>query len=285
MTVLAIMLLFPVFFYVSACYLAFGYKGALTSARLVMIEKKVSEGGNKGFMQAAIAVFVLMSVILLGTYMLMKTVGDPRVYLSVFLVFVMTYCFIAHLRGGVAWAQVSWGILIDLLVAGLVCCVWLSYPNWMTANLFGIVVGMRLLVIYRNVSLQLCLALSIGIITYDALHVFGTRIMQEVASNTGASALGLLTIPSSLSVSAVPLMQIGLGDLVFPGFIVMVAYRIGKVWSAAGAIIGYVVGMGLTLWVNIHFNFPQPATIYLIPATFLGYRIATNFPGRKQEVL
>lgn len=285
MTVLAIMFLFPVLFYVSACYLAFGYEGGLTPARLESLEKKVSEDGNKGIMRMAITVSLWMSLVLIVIYVSMKTIGDPRAVFGDFLVFVVSYAFCRHLRGGAAWAQVSWGPRVDLAVGILACLAWIFFPGWITADIFGVIAAVMILVLYRNLSAPLCLAVSIGIIVYDAFHVFGTRIMQEVAFGSGATALGLLTIPESLSSTAAPLVEIGVGDLVTPGLIVMLAYRIGKVRSAAGAIIGYVVGIALTMWVNIHFDFPQPATIYLIPGVWVGYWIATNLRMRKQEVL
>ncbi|MBI3633935.1 MAG: hypothetical protein HY226_06650 [Candidatus Vogelbacteria bacterium] len=169
---------------------------------------------------------------------------------------------------------------------------WYVYPNWITIDFIALFMGVQMLVAYRNITLKQSAILSFGIMGYDALMVFGTGLMQKVAEGaaTGGKVLipVLVMIPKTLSINSSNQFMLGLGDIVLPGFIVMCALRLAvrhrSLSLAIGAWLGYVAGSIMALTMLFIFKFPQPATIYLMPGTFLGLLLAAWWNGLVDKV-
>lgn len=164
---------------------------------------------------------------------------------------------------------------------------WALNANWLTIDLAAGLMGVMLLMQFRSVSFRATAIISIAIMIYDAVMVFGTGTMQKAAS--GFLELPVLfKIPGSLSLTDKPLMHMGLGDIVLPGVIIMMAMRNSlkhKNFNLAGsAMAGYVVGFIITTLVMAIFQFPQPATIYLIPCTQFGFIFSAWKNGLWKEV-
>lgn len=153
--------------------------------------------------------------------------------------------------------------------------------NWATNNLCSVVIALSVLAYFRKMTARQCMALTMGIMAYDAAAVFLSGHMLKLVEGVGGSTGSLIAIPSGLASGSATAFFIGLGDVVFPGFIVVVAYRLGKLKGATGAILGYVAGLAVAIAVLSIFRFPQPATIYLVPATLLGFIACV--PRRSEE--
>jgi len=95
---------------------------------------------------------------------------------------------------------------------------------------------------------------------------------------------------------------LGLGDIIIPGFFLALLLRFDAHKAKVpyfpvnvhdsfpkpyfhSALIGYILGMGLTMFVMIYFGAAQPALLYLVPAV-LGSSFATAvFRGEVKELL
>ncbi|MFA5987210.1 MAG: presenilin family intramembrane aspartyl protease [Candidatus Paceibacterota bacterium] len=183
--------------------------------------------------------------------------------------------------------------IISVTTSATINLGWFVYPNWITIDLAETCVAMHFFVAYRNIKLKQCAVITLGIMTYDALMVFGTGLMQKVAGGltVGGKAVipALIMIPKSLSLDGKTLFCMGLGDIVLPGFIVVYAMRQAlkhKAPSLAiGACLGYVAGSVIALSLFFVFKSPQPATIYLMPGVFVGFFSAAWYKGLLNEVL
>ncbi|MBI3632253.1 MAG: hypothetical protein HY225_02295 [Candidatus Vogelbacteria bacterium] len=170
---------------------------------------------------------------------------------------------------------------------------WYVHPNRITIDTMAILMATQFLVTYRNITLKQSFVLSLGIMGYDALMVFGAGLMQKVVA--GATIGGkvlipvLVMIPKTLSIDSDYQFMLGLGDIVIPGFIVICALRLAvryrKSSLVIGAWLGYVAGSIAALSMLFIFKFPQPATIYLIPGAFAGLLAAAWYESLVNKIL
>lgn len=151
---------------------------------------------------------------------------------------------------------------------------WLTQPSWLTFDLVAttIVLNYLVLIYVSKTKIPALLVVMTAVVIYDVIHVFGTKMMQEVAGKVTALDLPLLlAIPETLSLSSKVIMQLGLGDIVLPGAIIMLALKEGRRLSCkalgVSALIGYFIGWIIACVILAISESPQPATLYLIPAT------------------
>lgn len=149
--------------------------------------------------------------------------------------------------------------------AFLVGSGWIVYPHRITIDLAALAVTIWLIGMLGNLSFVKISIFSTAIVLYDAIHVFGTHLMQKAAGGIVQSG-----IPAMIDLVY---FQMGVGDIVLPGMAVVFGIRLAKelkvpILGAAG-ILGYVIGLFVTLAVLFVSQYPQPATIYLIPSVFV----------------
>lgn len=175
--------------------------------------------------------------------------------------------------------DVAMGWFVQIITALLITLAWVFYPNWLTLDIAAFMLALMFLIAFKNISFKQALAFSVAIMAYDMFMVFGTGVMQKVASaGVKINIPILIVVPDSLSLSANKLFMIGLGDIVLPGLLIMLAFRFARQyhWSTTGLIIrlcaitGYIIGFFMAIIMAVMFNFGQPATIYLIPGVMLG---------------
>lgn len=167
---------------------------------------------------------------------------------------------------------------ISVSFATILSYSWYAYPNWLTIDTTTLILVIQFLLTFRNISIKQSALIACGIMIYDAFMVFGTGVMQKVAgeaiSNGKVLMPILIMIPQSLSLESKAIFVEGLGDVVLPGLVVMCAMResirLSMPTLTMGACAGYIMGSLISLMVLIVFNFPQPATIYLMPGVFVG---------------
>jgi minor histocompatibility antigen H13 len=133
---------------------------------------------------------------------------------------------------------------------------------------------------------------------------FGTPVMVSVAKNLDGPIK--ILFPRSLVPNPVTLKietsLLGLGDIIIPGFFLALLLRFDAHNAKVpyfpvdirhsfpkpyfhSALIGYFIGMSLTMFVMIFFGAAQPALLYLVPAV-LGSSFATALlRGEVREML
>jgi presenilin-like A22 family membrane protease len=170
----------------------------------------------------------------------------------------------------------------EIVFATVATRYWETHPNWITNNICAFVVGIVILLTFRTITDRQCAAVSLGIMAFDAVSVFVSGQMQPFAEAAGDHAGASIAIPAGLSPANPSVFSIGLGDLVVPGFVVLLAYRTYGKRGAAGAIAGYLAGMLVALVVLLISDSTQPATIYLVPGAYFGFWIATARIRKRQ---
>lgn len=159
-----------------------------------------------------------------------------------------------------------------VLLAFVVSLLWLLWPNWLTLDIAGACIVIVFLVNIRSISFRSATIISGIVIVYDVVSVFGTGVMQKVAMGILGSVPMLFVVPKHLTLASERAFALGLGDVVVPGILIMIALREAKNYATPkigwSAILGYVCGGILTYSILFIFKTGQPATLYLIPATF-----------------
>ncbi len=172
-------------------------------------------------------------------------------------------------------------------VASAVVIGWVLAPNWLTKDLCAIAFALYALPVLSVLRAKPAIAISLGVMAYDALAVFGHHTMQKVAA-LAADLPVLITIPAEPSLASRTGLMLGLGDIILPGIIVMLAMREAKARGvpslATGALVGYAAGL-IAAFLVVRFHGMQPATIYLVPGAFAGLFIAARRAGIAADLL
>ena len=176
------------------------------------------------------------------------------------------------------------------------------YPEWYIIDASSVLLGAgSITMLGISLSIRLVIILLIGMAIYDAISVYKTKHMVSLAFTVLESGLPLMmVIPKSLSYSFVndakSLKQrsiksgeksneggernaffMGLGDIVFPGILVISTYTtIGahNLLMAVATIVGTLVGfIGLSYFVSS--GKPQAGLPFLCSGAILGYVVAS----------
>ncbi|PNX80772.1 signal peptide peptidase-like protein, partial [Trifolium pratense] len=159
-------------------------------------------------------------------------------------------------------SQVIVGIPVTLF------CGWYALQkHWLANNILGLVSCIKGIERFSLGSFKTGAILLVGLFFYDIFWVFFTPVMGSVAKSLDAPIK--LLFPTSNSASSFSML--GLGDIVTPGRLVVLALRFdvsrGKQPQYfKSAFLGYTVGMALTIVVGNWFQAGQPALLYIVPA-------------------
>ncbi len=172
------------------------------------------------------------------------------------------------------WLRISLQCLAPVIVA----FSWLVDPNWIAINAAAAVLVIFILSSSGILTIRSLVIVALGVMLYDIVAVFVTGTMQKVAFGVVQDTPLLFKVPSEFDLNSAILFKLGLGDVVLPGFIVMVAAlearRFGLRSLFTFTVIGYFIGLIITLAILFVTYLPQPATIYLIPSTFGAFLFA-----------
>jgi len=176
----------------------------------------------------------------------------------------------------------------DVVSIGIACAVVALYfqkKYWALNNVLGICFCMQGIERLSLGTYKIGAILLVGLFFYDIFWVFGTDVMVTVAKNLDGPIK--LLFPRSLvpaeDTGKIELSLLGLGDIVIPGFFLSLLLRFDAENANMptnkvdihesfpkpyfySAMIAYVMGLGVTLFVMIYFQAAQPALLYLVPA-------------------
>lgn len=165
------------------------------------------------------------------------------------------------------------------------------FTSWLATDIAAVAMAVGILVAMRSMGLKFCLVLLVGIMVYDAIAVFGTKMMLDVAGQVtkpGRELPILFTLPASFGLDAPRAAILGLGDVVLPGIIVMIGFRESRYFGyrslAIGPLVGYCLGLLATGAVLLITKAGQPATIYLVPGAVAGLLIPAWVTGTLKEL-
>jgi len=187
-------------------------------------------------------------------------------------------------------------LVVFLALAAAIFLVVLLYrfPEWYIIDITGIIVGTSAIIIFGiSLSLWLIIILLIGLAIYDAISVYKTKHMIDLADTVMDLKLPvLLVVPKKTNYSLINETRrlkeqieekkereaffMGLGDIVMPGILVVAVYYLGGFAFpvAIGTIIGTLIGFFLLMRVVFTGN-PQAGLPLLCGGAIAGYIITS----------
>jgi minor histocompatibility antigen H13 len=198
----------------------------------------------------------------------------------------------------------SWTIANIIAFIGSAVFSWfyVQKKHWVLNNVIGICFCLKGIERLSLGTYKIGAILLIGLFFYDIFWVFGTDVMVTVAKSVEGPIK--ILFPRSLVPNEngkIDLSLLGLGDIVIPGFFLALLLRFDahnanlKYFPVDihasfpkpyfhSALLGYMLGMGATMFVMIYFQAAQPALLYLVPAC-IGSSLFTALVRREVKKL
>lgn len=187
----------------------------------------------------------------------------------------------------------SWSLRFSVGATAALTILLIEYPEWYVIDACGILIGVgSIAMIGLSLSISLVIILLIGMAIYDAISVYKTKHMIDLADTVLRLRVPvMLVMPRikrySLIKQTRSLMEepkgdrnaffIGLGDIVFPGILVISSYSnitSGGLVIASSVVLGTLIGFS-TLMVYVVKGKPQAGLPYLCSGAILGYLVSS----------
>ncbi|MCZ2809670.1 MAG: presenilin family intramembrane aspartyl protease [Candidatus Bathyarchaeota archaeon] len=188
-----------------------------------------------------------------------------------------------------------WSLFLSATAAAILVISLVKYPEWYVIDIGGVIVGVGAIAMFGiSLSVFLAIALLIGLAIYDALSVYKTKHMIDLADTVvGLKLPVILVIPKvrkySLLKETKSLKEklsddeerqaffLGLGDVIMPG--VLVASTFHNIASsglliALSVMLGTLLGFTVLMAVAIKGK-PQAGLPYLCSGAILGYIVSS----------
>lgn len=189
---------------------------------------------------------------------------------------------------------ISASVIVAIVLAIILVYILYKFPEWYVIDVSGIIVGAGAIAIFgMSLGVLLVLILLVGLAIYDAISVYKTKHMIDLADTILDLKLPvLLVVPKvrrySLIKETKSLKQkikedderdaffMGLGDIVMPGILVAAIYNnvSGSLPIALSAIIGTLVGFTI-LMIFVMRGKPQAGLPLLCGGAIAGYIISS----------
>jgi len=191
------------------------------------------------------------------------------------------------------WFRRFWTML-RFPLAGSIIILWAFTGNTFLSNAMGISLCVVSICFVRVPSLKVASILLICLLVYDIFwvffssNIFGENVMVSVATketvNPTVMIAKTLRLPESFVIPKIQLpmklmlgkLMLGLGDIVVPGFLTSFALRFDQDRMGGRfhgyfcvSIIGYTIGLFLSMTTAFIYHNAQPALLYLVPSTLL----------------
>ena len=184
---------------------------------------------------------------------------------------------------------------LSIIAAAILIVALIKYPEWYIINLCGIIVGVGAIGIFGiSLSIFLVIVLLIGLSIYDAISVYKTKHMIDLADAVMELKLPvMLVVPKTRKYKMLKETKglkeklesgeereaffMGLGDIVMPGILVVSAlYNIdgNGFLIALSVMLGTLIGFAVLMSVVIKGK-PQAGLPYLCSGAILGYVISS----------
>ena len=194
----------------------------------------------------------------------------------------------------IIFLPMSLSLLLSISIALLMIIALLRHPEWYVLDICGVIIGAGAAAIFGiSLSVTLVIALLIILALYDAVSVYQTKHMVDLADTVLDLKLPvLLVIPKKTSYSLLKenmglkeklekqvkkdAFFIGLGDIVMPGILIVSIYHNIKnampllISSIAGILVGFIVLMFFVLKGK-----PQAGLPILCGGAILGYMFSS----------
>ncbi len=188
-----------------------------------------------------------------------------------------------------------WIVLgVSLIAAIFLVAMLYVYPEWYVIDICGIIIGTSAIIVFGiSLAIWLIIVLLIGLAVYDAISVYKTKHMIDLADTVMDLKLPvLLVVPKRWHYSLIKETKrlkkqieeknqreaffMGLGDIVMPGILVVAVYynNINALPVVAGTILGTLAGFSVLMQYVLKGN-PQAGLPLLCGGAILGYAISS----------
>ena len=187
-----------------------------------------------------------------------------------------------------------WSLGVSIAATIILVITLIKYPEWYVIDISGIIMGAGAIAMFGiSLNISLTIILLIGMAIYDAISVYRTKHMIDLADTVLKSKVPLmLVIPKTRRYSLIKETKslkekpedeernaffIGLGDIVFPG--ILFASTINNLPSnglpialsvTAGTLLGFIALMRTVVKGK-----PQAGLPYLSSGAILGYLVSS----------
>jgi presenilin-like A22 family membrane protease len=187
-------------------------------------------------------------------------------------------------------------LISSLIFAVLLVILLYKYPEWYVIDISGIIIGISAIIIFGiSLGIMLVLILLIALAVYDAISVYKTKHMIDLADTVMDLKLPvLLVIPKKRGYSLLKETKrlkeklkdgeereaffMGLGDIVIPGILVAAVYRQIAAPEgfliAIGTIIGILIGFAILMTFVLKGK-PQAGLPCLCGGAIIGYIVSS----------
>jgi len=188
-----------------------------------------------------------------------------------------------------------WSLFLSTTAAAILVISLVKYPEWYVIDICGVIVGVGAIAIFGiSLSVFLAIVLLIGLAIYDAMSVYKTKHMIDLADTVLSLKLPvILVIPKIRKYSILKETKslkeklrdgeerdaffLGLGDVIMPG--VLVASTFHNITSnglliALSVMLGTLFGFTVLMAVVIKGK-PQAGLPYLCSGAILGYMVSS----------
>jgi presenilin-like A22 family membrane protease len=184
---------------------------------------------------------------------------------------------------------------IGIAAAAVLIAILIKYPEWYVINLCGIIVGVGSIGLFGvSLNIFLVIILLIGLAVYDAISVYKTKHMIDLADAVMDLKLPvMMVVPKKRNYSLLGEKKglkekieekeereaffLGLGDIVMPGILVVSVYQnaaSNALLLAISVIAGTLIGFAALMAVVMKGK-PQAGLPYLCSGAILGYVISS----------
>lgn len=187
-------------------------------------------------------------------------------------------------------------LVISVGAAAVLIVLLVKYPEWYVIDVCGVLLGVgSIAMLGISLSVFLVIILLAGLAVYDAISVFGTKHMIDLADVVffDLKLPVMLVVPKKLGFSLIHETKslkeklqsgeereaffMGLGDVVMPGMLVISAFHniaSGGLIVALSVLFGTLVGFGV-LVVFLVRGRPLPGLPFLCSGAILGYLVSS----------
>lgn len=185
-------------------------------------------------------------------------------------------------------------LIVSLICAIVLVAILFRYPEWYVIDITGIIVGTSAIIIFGiSLNVFLVIILLIGLAIYDAISVYKTKHMIDLADTVMDLKLPvLLVVPKVRHYSLIKETKrlkekikegeereaffMGLGDIVMPGILIETVYVSSPqgLLVALGVIIGTLIGFSVLMRFVLTGR-PQAGLPLLCGGAIIGYMVTS----------
>lgn len=188
----------------------------------------------------------------------------------------------------------TWGDVCSYFLALILGVFYFKTKHWLLNNLFALAFSLHAIETTSVGSFSTGTVLLTSLCVYDALWVLGTEVLTTVVRELDVP-IRLLFPKVQGDVWTADFALLGLGDVIIPGLVVALAYRLdcfiackkerkGVPKHFIAGLVGYFAGLAgsfLAMWAV---NAPQPAILYIAPAMALCLFLAACSSGEAKAI-